>query len=228
MASSEARESWKRPSRRADGATEARASGRSRSARDKAARQKARVRHEPVWRRGYSSAEGVLAVVTAWSLTRPWRSGGLAGACAARSKGRAGGVFATEGVRSWTARSARWRTPSSGGMARRCLRSRHHQDRAVLGGSALEVRVTMAALPPSPRPRRRARWLRKGGSWRFAVKRSSTRRFVGTVDSVSVFQTGSQARPRLREPRRSAQGSRGRSSGRASVPWGCQRESGGM
>jgi hypothetical protein len=54
----------------------------------------------------------------------------------------------------------------------------------------------MEALPPSPRLRRRARWWRKGGSWRFAVKRSSTRRFVGPVDLVSAFQAGSQDPPR--------------------------------
>lgn len=119
----------------------------------KAERQKARVGHETVWRRGYSSSEGVLAVVTAWSLARPRRSGGLAGVCAARSKGRAGGALAAEDVRSLAAHSARWRTPSSGGMARRCFRSRHHQDRAVPGETALEAQVHdegSAPIPPAP------------------------------------------------------------------------------
>lgn len=45
-----------------------------------------------VWRRGYSSAEGVLVLATAWSLTRPRWRWGLAGVCAGlvERSGRAG------------------------------------------------------------------------------------------------------------------------------------------
>jgi hypothetical protein len=64
-------------------------------------------------------------------LTRPRQSRSLAGASAARLKSRASGAPSTEDVRGGAARSTGWTTPGSGGTARRSLRSRPHQDRAV-------------------------------------------------------------------------------------------------
>jgi len=84
-----------------------------------------------VWGRGYSSAEGVLIEVKAWPLTRSRWNQDLAGVSAARSKVHASGTSATEDVRGGAARSTWWTTPSSGGTARRSLRSRPHQDHAV-------------------------------------------------------------------------------------------------
>jgi hypothetical protein len=124
------------------------------------------------------------------------------------------GSLATEGVRGGAARSARWRTPSSGGTARRGLRSRPCQDHAVLVRSALGLSSRKPGPSVAEKPKLEVR--RQAKLHPAVRRRKTTRARAHIVRAGGSRQMQAERRSRRREaagPERSR---------------GCRRESGGM